>query len=116
MQDLPVVIGNCQLTGKQTTACVLVRCKGRGGVHFTLSSAFTPFLLRLWVVYRMDMLIKLYTRQCLDEIPQHRTAPLANTVAAIELKQDETRALARGLYRAYAHVLMSVRSGLTEII
>ena len=56
------MIGNCQLSGKQTTACVLIRCKGRGGVHFTISSAFTPFLLRLWTVYRMDMLIKLYTR------------------------------------------------------
>ena len=37
-------------------------------------------------------------------------------MAAIELKQSETRALARGLYRAYMHVLQSVRDGLSDVI
>ena len=114
--DLPVVIGNCQLSGKRTVACVLIKCKGRGGVHFTISSSFTPFLLRLWVIFRMDVLIKLYTRQCLEAVPFFRTAPLAGTVAAIDLKHAETRALASGMYKAYVHVLLSVQNGLSEVI
>ena len=59
------MIDRCQLTGKASIPCVLIRYKGRGGSQFTLSSHYTPFLLRLWTIYRMDLLIKIHVRACL---------------------------------------------------
>ena len=62
------MIDRCQLTGKASIPCVLIRYKGRGGSQFTLSSHYTPFLLRLWTIYRMDLLIKIHVRACLGSL------------------------------------------------
>ena len=33
--------------------CLTRHTQGRGGAQFTMASHYTPFLLRLWIVYRM---------------------------------------------------------------
>lgn len=56
--DLHLTIGTCLITGKGNTSCILIRGKGRGANNFTVCSKFAPFLYHLWIIYKIDMLIK----------------------------------------------------------
>ena len=49
-----------------------------------------------------------------DAIPTYKTDPLSVTAAKLDENAHEVRALARGFYRAYTHVLLSVQRGLAE--
>ena len=53
-------------------------------------------------------------RGLLDAIPTYKSDPLSVTAASLDANAHEARAMARGFYRAYMHVLLSVRRGLAE--
>ena len=56
--ELHLTIGTCLITGKAHMPCIVIRGKGRGAHNFMVSSKFAPFLYHLWVIYKMDLLIK----------------------------------------------------------
>ena len=114
--DLPMSIGTCCVCGKANTLCVHIRCKGRGAQQFTVSNRFMPFFTRLWTVNKMDVLLKVYTRSCVEQFDPQGTRPLAETVAQLEAKTHETEALARAFYRAYMHVFLSVKQALADVV
>ena len=114
--DLPMTIGTCVVSGRANVLCVHIRCKGRGAQQFTVSNRFIPFFTRLWTVNKMDVLLKVYTRMRVEQFDPLGTRPLAETVALLEGKSHETEALARAFYRAYSHVFLSVKHGLTDVV
>ena len=56
--DANLVIGTCLITGKTNAPCIVIRGKGRGAQNFTVCSKFASFLYHLWIVYKIDILIK----------------------------------------------------------
>ena len=69
--ELHLTIGTCLITGKQNVPCIIIRGKGRGANNFTVCGKFAPFLYHLWIVYKMDMLIKVCVL-CVPFIPPIR--------------------------------------------
>ena len=64
----------------------------------------------------MDVLLKVYTRMCVELFDPDGTRPLAETVAFLETKTHETESLARAFFSAYTHVYLSVRQGLSDVV
>ena len=56
--DQQLTIGTCLITGKTNLPCIVIRGKGRGANNFTVSSKFSLFLYHLWIIYKIDILIK----------------------------------------------------------
>jgi hypothetical protein len=114
--ELHLTIGTCLITGKHNVPCIIIRGKGRGANNFTVCSKFSPFLYHLWMVYKMDMLIKVYTRKVLEEIDPQGTMVLAEVAQQFKDREAEVRNLARALHSAYTHVYRSARGGLLAVV
>ncbi len=56
--DQQLTIGKCLISGKLNVPCIVIRGKGRGANNFTVNSKFYPFLYHLWIIYKLDVLIK----------------------------------------------------------
>ena len=65
--DLPLTIGTCVISKKQNIPCILVRGKGRGAQPYMVSNRFTPFFFKIWILSKIDILIKVYTRGSISE-------------------------------------------------
>ena len=114
--DLPMSIDTCAISGKTNVLCVHIRCKGRGAQQFTVCNRFVPFFSKLWTINKMDVLLKVYTRMCVEQFDPEGKRALAETVAYLESKTHETQALARAFYSSYMHVYLSVRQGLADVV
>lgn len=114
--DLQLTIGTCLITGKANVPCIVIRGKGRGAHNFTVCSKFATFLYHLWMTYKMDVLIKVYARTCLDEIDPQGTKPLAEIVARMNERSHEVRSLARSTHAAFTHVARSALGGLLAVV
>ena len=115
--DLQLTIGNCAISRKTAIPCVIVRGKGRGAQPFTVNSRFSQFLYNMWVINKLDILIKTFARQCLDALDPRAQLPMGDIVSAFQTRYAEDVAhLAEGFFLAYAHVLRSIRNALETII
>jgi len=114
--ELHLTIGTCLITGKQHMPCIVIRGKGRGAHNFMVCSKFAPFLYHLWVVYKMDLLIKVYTRRVLEEVDPTSTLSLTEIGQRFKEREEEARNLGRALHAAYAHVYRSARGGLLAVV
>lgn len=114
--DLQLTIANCAISRKTAIPCVVVRGKGRGAQPFTVNSRFAAFLFDVWIICKMDILIKTFARQCMDAIDPNGQLPMADVVKAFEAHQAEIRCLARSLHAAYCHVFRSTVLALQTII
>ena len=114
--DLPVVIQTCGLTGRHHVPCMVIKCKGRGSHQYMASTRFTPFLNHLWVIFKMDVLLKLHARTSIEAIDPSSTNVISETVSQLELLTHEQHALAKGFFNAYTHVLLSIRHSLTNVV
>ena len=114
--DLQLTIGTCLITSKQNIPCIVIRGKGRGANSFTVSSKFATFLYHLWITYKIDVLIKVYSRKCLDEIDPQGCKPLADIVAKMNERAHEVSSMARALHAAYCHVSRSAVGGLLAVV
>ena len=114
--DLQLTIGTCLITAKGNVPCIVIKGKGRGAHNFTVSSKFATFLYHLWMIYKMDVLIKVYARKCLDEIDPQGGKPLAEIVGLINERSHEVRNMARSLHSAFSHVTRSAVYGLLAVV
>ena len=115
--DLALVISTCVISRKTDVPCVVIQGKGRGSIPFHVASRFVGFLTDLWIIKKMDLLIKTFTRQCLEQLDPDGQRPLAEVVADLErTRGDDMRALARGFHDAYFHVLASITNALQTIV
>ena len=131
--DLHLTIGTCLITGKPNVPCIVIRGKGRGAHNFTVCSKFAPFLYHLWIIYKIDILIKVallviapsiyieraaqvYTRRVLEEVDPDSALSLADIARKIKDKDLEVRNLARSLHAAYTHVFRSAKGGLLAVV
>jgi hypothetical protein len=115
--DQSLTIGTCLITGKPNLPCIVIRGKGRGANNFTVCSKFAPFLYHLWMVYKMDMLIKVYTRKALEDIDPQGALLLTDIAQHFkDHRQAEVHSLARALHAAYTHVYRSAKGGLMAVV
>jgi hypothetical protein len=114
--DLPLTIANCAISRKCSIPCVVVRGKGRGAQPFTVNSRFADFLFDVWIICKMDILIKTFARQCMDTIDPEGRLPMADVVNAFRAHHPDVRALARSFYAAYAHVYRSTVMALQTVV
>ena len=103
-----LTIDTCFVTKRPGIPCIVVRGKGRSAQQFTVQSRFASFFFHLWIVYKMDILIKIYSRQCLQEVDPNCTLSMEEVVVALDERETETRCFATSLYNAYTHVKQSV--------
>ena len=114
--DLNLTIGTCLITGKPNVPCIVIRGKGRGANNFTVCSKFATFLYHLWMIYKMDMLIKVYTRKVLEEVDPRGAMLLADIAQHFKEREVEVHNLARALHSAYTHVYRSAKGGLLAVV
>lgn len=114
--DLQLTIANCAISRKTNIPCVVIRGKGRGAQPFTVNSRFAVFLYDLWVIYKMDVLIKTYARQMIEVMDPMARMSMAEIVDAFRARHADVRCLARAFFLAYAHVFRSAACGLQAII
>jgi hypothetical protein len=114
--ELSLTIGTCLITGKPNVPCIVIRGKGRGAHNFTVSGKFSSFLYHLWIIYKMDILIKVYTRKTLEVIDEHSALSLAEITEHFKKRDDEIRSFARSFHSAYSHVYRSAYGGLMAVV
>jgi hypothetical protein len=115
--DLQLTIAHCPISRKSNIPCVVIKGKGRGAQPFTVHSRFAVFLYDLWVVYKMDVLIKTYARQTMEVIDTEGRLSMAEVVDAFRTRHhDDVRCLARAFHAAYLHVFHSAVCGLQAIV
>jgi len=130
--DQNLTIGTCLITGKTNSPCIMIRGKGRGANNFTVSSKFFLFLYHLWVVYKLDVLIKVfifsyicvqtpdsqqvYTRKTLEEVDPRNELLLSDIAAKFKDREGEMHCLARAIHAAYSHVYRSAMGGLLAVV
>ena len=68
------------------------------------------------MVYKMDMLIKVYTRKALEEIDPQGTLILADIAQHFKARESEVHNLSRALHSAYTHVYRSAKGGLMAVV
>jgi hypothetical protein len=114
--DLHLTIGTCLITSKPNVPCIVIRGKGRGAHNFTVCSKFAAFLYHLWIIYKMDILIKVYMRKSLDEIDNGNTLSLMAIAEKFKERDQEIRSFARSFHVAYTHVYRSAIGGLMAVV
>lgn len=115
--DLHLTIGTCLITGKTNVPCIVIRGKGRGAHNFAVCSKFSAFLFHLWIIYKMDILIKVYMRKTMDEIDEANTLSLMAIAECFKTEKDhEIRNFARSFHAAYSHVYRSSMGGLMAVV
>lgn len=114
--DLPTVIGQCQITGREEIPCTLLKCKGRGAQQYTISKKFTSFFNKLWIVFKMDTLIKIHMNMLMQDLSFSEIESLQETAVLLDTKSEEMRCLARGFFLAYMHVFRSTQHALCAIV
>ena len=132
--DLQLTIANCVISRKTSVPCVVIKGKGRGAQPFTVNSRFCSFLHDIWIVYKIDILIKTFARGCMDEIDPTSQLPMAVVVEAFKVgeecfgvyfgllkwgtqdKRAEIEHLAAAFHAAYLHVYRSAASGLQTLV
>ena len=83
--DLPLTIANCMISRKVGVPCVVIKGKGRGAQPFTVNSRFASFLYDLWIIYKMDILIKTFARHTMEEIDPCSQLSMANIAAIFQV-------------------------------
>jgi hypothetical protein len=115
--DPQLTIATCLISRKTGVPCVVIRGKGRGSMPFHVSSRFVPFLYDLWIIHKMDLLIKTFTRQSLDVFDSDGKHTMAEIAAIFEeARRDDVRALARFFCVAYQHVFRSIHTALQTVV
>jgi hypothetical protein len=114
--DLQLTIANCVISQKQNIPCVVIKGKGRGAHPFTVNSKFAAFLHDLWVIYKLDLLIKTFARQKLDEIDPQQNLNMSEIGKKLETKSEDIHHLAGAFYFAFSHVYKSAVYALQAII
>jgi hypothetical protein len=115
--DPHLTIATCIISRKADVPCVMIRGKGRGSMPFHVSSRFVPFLYDLWIVHKMDVLIKTFSRQSLDAYDPDGQRTMAEIAALFEtLRREDVRALSGYFYAAYQHVYHSILTALQNAV
>jgi hypothetical protein len=114
--DLQLTIANCAISRKSAIPCVIIKGKGRGAQPFAVNSKFASFLYDLWTVYKMDILIKTFARQRMEEIDPESKLPMSSIVEAFNEKKDDVQHFAKAFHTAYCHVFRSAVSGLQALV
>lgn len=114
--DLQLTIANCAISRKNSIPCVIIKGKGRGAQPFAVNSRFASFLYDLWIVYKMDILIKTFARQRMEEIDPESKLSMASIAQAFQGKKEEVHHLAKAFYMAYCHVFRSAVGGLQALV
>jgi len=114
--DLQLTIANCIISQKNSIPCVIIKGKGRGAHPFTVNSKFAPFLYDVWIVYKMDLLIKTFARSKLEEIDPHQSLSMSDIVAAFEHRGEDIKHLASAFFLAFSHVYKSAVYGLQTLV
>lgn len=114
--DLQLTIANCIISQKNSIPCVVIKGKGRGAHPFTVNSKFAPFLYDVWVVYKIDLLIKTFARSKLDEIDPNQSLSMSEIVAAFDQRADDIKHLASAFHLAFSHVYKSAVYGLQTLV
>ena len=83
--DLPLTIANCMISRKASVPCVVIKGKGRGAQPFTVNSRFASFLYDLWIVYKMDILIKTFARHTMEQIDPSSQLPMSNIAGTFQV-------------------------------
>jgi hypothetical protein len=86
--DLQLTIANCVISRKAGVPCVVIKGKGRGAQPFTVNSRFCAFLHDIWIVYKIDILIKTFARSCMDEIDPTSQLSMAAVVEAFKVLSE----------------------------
>ena len=114
--DPHLTIATCIISRKADVPCVMIRGKGRGSMPFYVSSRFVPFLYDLWIIHKMDVLIKTFSRQSLDAYDPDGQRTMAEIASLFEtLRRDDVRALSGYFYAAYQHVYRSIATALPHV-
>jgi hypothetical protein len=114
--DLQLTIANCAISRKNAIPCVIIKGKGRGAQPFAVNSRFTSFLYDLWIVYKMDILIKTFARQRMEEIDPGSEMHMKDIVDAFQDKREEIGHFAKAFHNAYCHVYKSAVCGLQTLV
>ena len=114
--DLQLTIANCAISRKTAIPCVIIKGKGRGAQPFAVNSRFASFLYDLWTVYKLDILIKTFARQRMEEIDPESKLPMTAIVQAFQDKREEVQYFAKGFHNAYSHVFRSAAGGLQALV
>ena len=83
--DLQLTIATCMISKKSGVPCVIIKGKGRGAQPFTVHSRFCTFLHDIWIVYKIDVLIKAFARGCIDEVDPGGKMPMADIVETFKV-------------------------------
>ena len=83
--DLQLTIAKCSISRKMGIPCVVIKGKGRGAQPFTVNSRFCSFLHDIWIVYKIDILIKTFARSCMEEFDPSSQMPMADVVEAFKV-------------------------------
>lgn len=114
--DLQLTIANCAISRKTAIPCVIIKGKGRGAQPFAVNSRFASFLYDLWTIYKLDILIKTFARQRMDEIDPESKLPMSDIVEAFQEKKEDVQHFAKAFHNAYCHVFRSAVSGLQALV
>lgn len=114
--DLQLTIADCIVSNKKNIPCVIVKGKGRGAQPFNVNSKFAPFLYDLWIIYKMDILIKTFAKHHMETIDPNNQMSMADIVRAFQSKKEDIKHLAVAFYLAYVHVYKSAVCGLQTLI
>jgi hypothetical protein len=114
--DLQLTIATCMISNKSGVPCVVIKGKGRGAQPFTVHSRFCTFLHDIWIVYKIDILIKAFARGCIDEVDPSGKMPMAEIVETFKEKNTEIDLLAKSFHVAYMHVHRSATCGLQTLL
>jgi hypothetical protein len=91
--DLQLTIATCMISKKSGVPCVIIKGKGRGAQPFTVHSRFCTFLHDIWIVYKIDVLIKAFARSCIDEVDPTGKMPMAEIVETFKVSSSLLRTL-----------------------
>ena len=115
--DLQLTIANCVISNKTNIPCVIIKGKGRGAQPFAVNSRFVAFLYDLWIVYKIDVLIKTFVKTCMDDLDPEGILPMATIVEQFKTKKhDDIQLLAAALHASFSHVFCSASYGLQAIV
>jgi hypothetical protein len=115
--DLQLTIANCVISNKTNVPCVIIKGKGRGAQPFPVNSRFVAFLYDLWIVYKIDILIKTFVKHCIDDLDQGGQLPMATIVENLQTtKHDDIHLLASALHAAFSHVYASTMYGIQALV
>jgi len=115
--DLQLTIATCMISKRKNIPCVIVRGKGRGAQPFTINSKFGLFLQDLWVVYKIDFLIKTFSKQKINSIDEAHAMPILDIVKILDEDKDKNiHHLAGALFMAFSHVYKSTVYGINALI